>query len=73
MFALAMEYGGAHALGQVLELIAQGQDQAVVECIALARTVQRDDGQLLLLAGQGHLKVWVLHGQDCKVNAIMVI
>jgi len=42
MLALAMDDGGARLLGQVLEQVAQGQDQAVVERIALGWAAQAD-------------------------------
>ena len=44
MFAFAVEHGGAHRVGKRLEDVAQAQDQAVAERVALGRAAQPDHG-----------------------------
>jgi len=46
--ALAVEHRRAHRAGQVLEGVAQREDQPVVERVALGRAGQADDGDVVL-------------------------
>jgi hypothetical protein len=61
MLAMPIEHRSAYRGGQLIEARSKRQDQAVVERVALGRTVQGNQGQLLLLAHQLDVQVWVIH------------
>ena len=62
VIALTSYHGGAHAGGHGFKQMAQGQDQGVVQCIALGTARQADDSDLLLLALQFKVDVFFAHG-----------
>ncbi len=57
--ALAIDHGRAHAGGQVLEGIAQREDQAVRQRVALGAARQANDGDVVaefdVEVGRGHV------------------
>ena len=61
VFTLAVDDGSAHALGHVLEQLADSQDQAVVERVALGRPGEADHGDFLVFAAALEVDVRVLH------------
>ena len=61
MLAFAINDGGAHGVGQVLEQIAQRKDEAIVECVALGAAGEANDGNFLLLATAFEMKILVAH------------
>ncbi len=76
--ALAVDHRGAHAGGQVLEAVAQGQDQRVRQRIALIGACQADDGDVIAdfevqVGGLGHgcapehdrLWLWKITNSSC--------
>lgn len=72
MRPITVDHGGAHLGGHGVKQIAQGQDQAVVQGVALGRAGQADHGDFLLLAAQFEMDVWMGHG-GFRNGAIVVI
>ncbi len=62
VLAFAVDHRGAHGGGHFFEQVAQGQDQAVVQGVALGAAGQADDGNFLLVAGEFEMDVWMGHG-----------
>ncbi|MNW09573.1 hypothetical protein D3C71_2066010 [compost metagenome] len=61
MRAFSVDHGGAHGAGHFFEQVAQRQDQAVVQGIALGAAGQADHRHFLLVAGEFEMDVWVGH------------
>jgi hypothetical protein len=68
--ALAVEHGGAHGVRQVLERVAHGQNEAIVERVALGGRVQADDGDVAL---EIDAKVCVRHDCVLELHRLFVI
>ena len=69
VLAAAVHHRSAHALGQVLEGVANGQDQAVVEGVALGGAVGRDHGHFGVFATQAQAQVGVVGGHGVAVKS----
>ena len=61
MGAVAIDDSGAHGAGHFLEQVAQREDQAVVQRVALGRAGQADHGHFLVVAAQLEMDVWMGH------------
>ena len=60
--AFAVDHRSTHGRGQFLEDIAQGQDEAVGQRVALGTTCEADHCNLFVVAANFELDVLVLHG-----------
>ena len=70
MRAFAVDHGGAHRGGQLLEGVAQREDQCVGQRVALGRRVQADDGDV---AVEFELEVGVVVMIAFRSGSIMVM
>jgi hypothetical protein len=62
VLTLAINNRGAHAGGHFFKQIAQRQNEAVVERVALFAAGETDDGNFLLLAANFEMEVFIAHG-----------
>jgi hypothetical protein len=74
VLALAIDHGGAHACGQVVHHVAQRQDQAVVQGIALGGAGEADDRDFLAFATDFKGDVGVLgHGGVSELGKLWLL
>ena len=61
VFTFAIYYGSAHCGWQVLEHIAQRQNQSIVKCVTLGVAGQANDGNFILFAANFKMEVFSGH------------